>query len=159
MREIKPIADGQAEVLGQAMALVRNVFNEFEAPEYPPEGVREFMGYIQPDAIAGRIRRGELLVWGLWQGGVLAGVLALRLPGDISLLFVDKAYHRQGMARELFEVARLCALEAGAAEMKVHASPYAVDAYGHFGFVSTGPAVLENGIRYIPMRMPLGANE
>lgn len=155
MREIRPIAGDQAGILTQAMGLVRDVFNEFEAPEYPPEGVREFMDYIQPNAMAARIRRGGLLVWGLWQCGALAGVLALRPPGHISLLFVHKAYHRQGMARALFIVARTRALQAGAAEMLVHAAPYALDVYSRFGFTPTGPEVLENGIRYIPMRLPL----
>ena len=39
--------------------------------------------------------------------------------------------------------------------LTVNSSPYAVEAYRHFGFVATDTEQLTNGIRYFPMVYPL----
>lgn len=80
--------------LPEAMELVWRVFQEFEAPDFGPEGVDAFRRYIRAEDMADRLRSGELRLWGDWKGRVLQGVLALRETGSqqshISLLFVDR---------------------------------------------------------------------
>ena len=44
-------------------------------------------------------------MWGGFVEQQLCGVIAFRDFGHISLLFVKKEYHRQGIARRLFQTA------------------------------------------------------
>lgn len=135
----------------EAVNLVREVFMEFEAPEYEEKGVREFLYYIEPGAMTKRMREGELRLWGCFEGGIIIGVIALRSGSHISLLFVKKEYHRRGIARSLFEMVKQeCAL-LGLKEITVNSSPYARGAYEHLGFSAKSEEQTVNGIRFIPM--------
>ena len=143
--------DLRPEELEQAMALVWQVFSEFEAPVYAPEGVEEFCTFIRTDNIAGKTQTGEMRVWGAFPDGVPRGVLAERGAGHISLLFVQKEFHRQGISRALFEhYADICR-KAGMKCVTVNSSPYAVEVYCRLGFMETGPEQTRNGIRFTPM--------
>ena len=73
----------------QGLELVRDVFLEFEAPDYPPEGVEEFFRFLDDP------QQASLCFYGAWDGTVLRGVLAAR-EEHICLLFVRREYHRQG---------------------------------------------------------------
>lgn len=121
---IRPMDHAQVRA-SQAMALVWDVFVAFEAPDYTDEGVREFQAYIAPDAVAARMAQGELLVWGCFDGKRIVGVIAARPPCHISLLFVDEAYHRRGIARALCETVLDHSRRTGdCTAITVNASPY-----------------------------------
>ena len=135
-----------------ALDLVWRGFLKFEAPDYPAEGLQEFRDYLAPLEMAARLSSGALLFWGCFVGETLGGVLALRPPGHISLLFVEEAYHRQGLARRLLGAAVEEARNQGAREMTVNASPYGHAAYLRLGFSDTGPEETSNGLRFVPMR-------
>ena len=129
--------------LPAAMDLCWRVFQEFEAPDYPPEGVEAFHSYISNAEQAK-----HLTAFGAWEGQRLLGVLAAE--GDhIALFFVDPAVHRQGIGRRLFQTY----LSAGGWDcVTVHSSPYAVEVYRHLGFSPTAEEQLSpDGIRYTPM--------
>ena len=149
--------------LPEAMELVWRVFQEFEAPDYSPEGVATFRQYIQIEAMADRFRSGELRLWGDWKGCVLRGVLALResdpQQSHISLLFVDRPWQRQGIGRALLIAAQARCQEKSIAELTVHASPYGVEAYKHMGFFPLDPEREEDGIRYTPMLYRMSGNK
>ena len=88
----------QAQEWDQTAALVWQVFQEFEAPVYPPEGVESFAAFL-------RDRQGLLTLdgWASWDGPTLTGVLAARPGGGhICLLFVRADRHRQGVGRALW---------------------------------------------------------
>ena len=129
--------------LPAAMDLCWRVFQEFEAPDYPPEGVEAFYTYISNTE---QVK--YLTVFGAWERHQLLGVLAAE--GDhIALFFVDPAVHRQGIGRKLFQ-AYLSA--DGWDCVTVHSSPYAVEVYRHLGFSPTAEEQLSpDGIRYTPM--------
>lgn len=81
------------------------------------------------------------------------GVVATRQPCHISLLFVDKEHHRQGIGRELLSTITSFYKEAGVnREMTVNSSPYAVEIYHKLGFMDTDTEQLVNGIRFTPMK-------
>ena len=83
--------------LPAAMDLCWRVFQEFEAPDYPPEGVEAFYTYISNTE---QVK--YLTAFGAWERHQLLGVLAAE--GDhIALFFVDPAVHRQGIGRRLFQ--------------------------------------------------------
>ena len=129
--------------LPAAMDLCWRVFQEFEAPDYPPEGVEAFCTYISNTE---QVK--HLTVFGAWESQHLLGVLAAE--GDhIALFFVDPTVHRQGTGRRLLQTY----LAAGGWDcVTVHSSPYAVEVYRHLGFSPTAEEQLSpDGIRYTPM--------
>ncbi|MDL2214361.1 GNAT family N-acetyltransferase [Clostridia bacterium OttesenSCG-928-O13] len=157
MREIRFIDDSEPKALKDALALVRNVFWEFDAEDYSDEGILEFSDYIEYDSIQAMLQSGELVMMGCYQHNRLAGVLALRVPGHISLLFVGKAYQRQGIARALLDTAIRCVRQiTGEKALTVNAAPYATAIYQKMGFMPTDGEQLLNGIRFIPMRLDIG---
>jgi len=83
--EIRRIQGGE---LPAAMDLCRRVFLEFEAPEYPPEGVEAFDAYL-----ANAEQVNSLTVFAAWEGSRPMGVLAAE-GSHIALFFVDPAFHR-----------------------------------------------------------------
>lgn len=129
-----------------AMGLCWRVFLEFEAPDYSPEGVEAFRGYLEnPEAIS------ALTVYGALEEGRLLGTLAA-LEGQIALFFVEPEYHRKGIGRQLFQT---ILSEQGGRAIRVNAGPYAVGIYRRLGFFSIDEErVSEDGIRYTPMIFP-----
>lgn len=150
--QIRSIGE-DALLITKAMDLVWRVFSQFEAPEYSEQGIREFKDFVAPPTVQGRMAAGELFVWGCFAGDDITGVIATRPPCHISLLFVDPTYHRQGIARALYETV-LDDYRTGSnhREMTVHSSPYAQQAYRRLGFADTAAEQAVNGLRFIPMK-------
>ena len=129
---------------GAALALARAVFRQYEAPDYPPEGAAEFDRSLQDPAYLAALR-----LFGAFRGETLAGMIATRDGGrHIALFFVDGAYHRQGIGRQLMAAVRACAPDGC---LTVNASPYAVPVYHRLGFCDTAPEQAVNGLCFTPM--------
>ena len=127
-----------------AMHLVWRVFQEFEAPEYKPEGIHAFHDYITDQAAVA-----ALTVYGAFIGERLVGTLAIREGGThISLFFVDPDWHCRGVGKVLFQ--RFLA-DSAPGTVTVNSSPYAVEIYSRLGFRPVGPERVDDGIRYTPM--------
>jgi GNAT superfamily N-acetyltransferase len=140
--EIKRIT---ASELQNAMALVWNVFLEFEAPDYSQEGIDSFKNHIDRQAAEAAI-----VMFGAFEKDELLGVIATRNEGShISLFFVKTENHSQGIGRRLFEH---ILPECGENCITVNSSPYAVKIYRKLGFTDTDTEQLTNGIRYVPMK-------
>ena len=130
MFKIKPLSEADIQ---SALDLVWNVFTEFEAPDYSDEGVAEFKQFLDEAPPNEQLR-----LWGSFVDGVIVGVIAVRPPCHIALLFVDKKYHRRGIARSLFmNVLNDNLVMNGHDEITVNSSPYAVEAYRRLGFAAT----------------------
>ncbi len=134
--------------LHEAMAVVWDIFLEFEAPEYSQEGVDEFKRTIDQQA-----ENMTFAMYGAFEKDNLFGVIATRNEGShISLFFVKKENHGQGIGRMLFEhIVPLCKSSC----ITVNSSPYAANIYRKLGFADTDTEQLTNGIRYVPMRLSL----
>lgn len=135
-----------------AAALAREVFDQFVAPYYQPEGVIEFHHYASADALSQRHVSGHV-TYVAERGGESVGMLHLRAPCHVAMLFVRSSLQRSGIARALLA-------SAGDADCKftVNSSPNAVAAYERLGFRVTGSEQCVQGIRFIPMQR-LSANE
>lgn len=150
---IEPVEN--ASLLAEAMALVQEVFIEFVAPDYVREGVDTFLAYIATGTMEKRINAGEITMWCAKLNGIPAGVIAMRPPRAISLLFVDKKHHKKGIAKSL--LARAPGEypgEGGPATnspVTVNASPYAAEIYKKLGFTEAGQESCSSGIRSRPM--------
>lgn len=136
--------------LVEAMKLVEHVFMEFEAPDYSKEGVDFFLEYIRVDAMKERIEKGEIAVWCSLVDNTIVGVIAMRPPCAVSLLFVDRHHHRKGISKEMLT----CALKVyrkDHCDVTVNSSPYAVAAYCKMGFKQIGSEEINHGVRFQPM--------
>lgn len=138
-------------------ALVERVFIRFIAPYYSEEGVNEFLTYVQPHLLAARYLTNHFVVVS-YHSNKLIGMIEARDSGHISLLFVDEAFQRKGIGKELvrrsLEICRRDRPELRT--VTVHSSPNAVSAYERFGFEPEGPERIENGIRFVPMVLDVG---
>lgn len=86
--------------------------------------------------------------------GAIAGFIAIRENKHVFHMFVDKAHHRKGVARALWDCARQGAIDAGNPGLfTVNASNYALPVYEALGFVRTDVTQCKNGIYYNPMQL------
>lgn len=140
--------------IDEALRLVKVVFDEFEATDYSSEGIGEFNRFIEYDSIIRDVRRKFLKFFGSFDNKNLVGVLAVRENRHISLLFVNKKYHRRGVAKGLVnEVIKYCIKENMSLEnITVNSSTFAVDSYKAMGFKQMSTEQVVNGIRFVPMK-------
>lgn len=135
-----------------AMGLAWKTFLEFEAADYSPEGVRSFEDFITDTGLKRMFEQGTYLMMTAYKAGRMAGMITLRNEIHISLLFVDKKWHRCGIGRALIgEMAGYVQKEFGKSRMTVNASPYGVAFYHRIGFRDLGPKRKQDGIIYTPM--------
>lgn len=141
------------ELVQEALTLANNVFMEFEAPECSAEGIKEFQAFTSWDNIASMIDNKEIMFWCCLDQNKVVGVIASKKPCHISLLFVDKEYHRKKIAKNLYQAVTDYYLNhSNHNEVTVNSSPYAVEVYKKLGFVVMDNEQLTNGIRYTPMK-------
>ncbi|RHP33957.1 GNAT family N-acetyltransferase [Lachnotalea sp. AF33-28] len=142
------------EDLDAAFQLIKNVFQEFVAPDYPQEGIESFYNYFTPESSYRRkLASGKETMYGAYAGDTLAGVLSLSAGGTVSCVFVDGKYHRQGIGSGLFCTVIRELKARGESELHLSASPYAVPFYHALGFRDTGEQSSYKGIVYTPMKL------
>lgn len=143
------------EKLRDALDLVWEVFEIYEAPVYEEIGIKTFRHFIEYGNMVEKVRQGEMTFWGCYLNNYLVGVIALRTGQHISLLFVREKFHRLGVARRLVRVAvnGLANQNPEIRAVTVNSSPYAVEFYKKIGFVPLGPEEKRDGIRFTSMRM------
>ena len=145
LNSIRPLSDGE-EI--EVCNLVARSFNEFIAPEFSEEGVEEFFKYANPRAFKKRIDLGYLAMVSEIDGN-LAGMIEVRGSSHISMLYVDKLYHRRGVAKGLIkEAAKSLELSS---EITVNSSRYAVPFYESLGFIQFENEKTIYGVTHIPM--------
>lgn len=140
----------------EAMGLAWRTFLKFEAPDYPPEGVRSFNDFITDSTLYKMFVLGTYQMFVACADGKMVGMITLRNECHISLLFVDEKYHRQGIGRALIRF--LCdylITELNVGRLTVNASPYGTGFYHRLGFTDLGPQAQKDGITYTPMEFIL----
>jgi len=146
------------EDLARAIDLVNNVFSEFVAPGYSEQGRNTFESYLKGklQEVSADLKTGHKKMWAYYREGEIIGVIATQGTSHISLMFVDKRYHRKGIARQMF-----CAVledikrNEKLVQVTVNSSPYAVKAYEHLGFAKTDDEQEKDGIIFVPMSRSL----
>ncbi len=84
--------------------LVARSFNEFIAPDFPDEGIEEFFRYSNPRALIKRSEGNHFVLVAEAEGSI-AGMIEIREMKHVSMLFVDKAFHRRGIGKGLLGAA------------------------------------------------------
>ena len=79
---------------GAVSSLAREVFDQFVAPHYQTEGVAEFHRYASADALSQRHKSGHVTLVAE-HSGEFVGMLHLREPRHVSMLFVQPSLQRR----------------------------------------------------------------
>lgn len=135
---------------GRISALLTGLAEEFIIPAFSAEGRKQLLADFAAEEIAQRLDSADYRFHVAETGDEIAGVVAMRGPTHLYLLFVGKPFQRSGLARRLWEVARENA-RSPAGPFSVNASSYAVPAYRRLGFRLAGPAQERNGVQFQPM--------
>ncbi len=139
-----------------AMALAWKTFQRFEADVYGPVGVKNFEDFITDSTLHKMFVMGSYQLFVALDRDKIVGMITLRGSTHVSLLFVDEAYHRQGIGRALMEhLENYLLTEVGADHLTVNASPYGVEFYHKLGFRDIRPEEVKDGIIYTPMEFVL----
>lgn len=142
----------KAEEWEPAMKMVWCTFLRFEANDYTKEGIQNFLEFITDRQLFHSFLQGRYQMMVALDEGRIVGVASVRNRNHLSLLFVDEAYHKRGIGREL--LARFCCYlknEAGENSMTLKAAPYAVEFYHRLGFHDVSPEEEVGGIRVTSM--------
>lgn len=133
-------------------ALIKNVFAEYIAPDYPIEGQIEFSKYIVPEAIRERVGEQHFILVAEYDHTII-GVIEVRDYYHVSLFFVDSHFMGKGIGKELYRQSlEICKrMKSEITKIEVNSSPYAVPIYEKLGFKSIGKAQTKNGIIFVPM--------
>ena len=139
-----------------AMALAWKTFLRFEADVYSPEGVRNFENFITDSMLYRMFVMGTYQLFVALDRDKIVGMITLRDSTHISLLFVDEAYHRQGIGRSLVKyLTDYLVAEVGADRVTVNSSPYGIAFYHKLGFRDIRPEVVRDGIIFTQMEFIL----
>jgi GNAT superfamily N-acetyltransferase len=151
---IRPLDDTDIPAVAR---LLRVLAQEFIVHESSPEGAATFLRENDVEAIRANVARG-MVYHVAHAGDELAGFIAMRERSHLYHMFVDRRWHRQGLAHRLWEVAQAAALEGGPlAAFTVNSSNFAVPVYEAFGFVRTAPMQCMKGLYFNPMALALSA--
>lgn len=148
---IRPLEDHDIPAVA---ALFQAAAREFIVHQ-SPDGASAFLAENDEDGFRRHIAAGYVYHVAC-VGDALAGFIAVRELTHLYHLFVDKRWHRRGIARALWAHGRDAALAAGnPGFFTVNSSNYALPVYAALGFVPTEPLQFKNSLYYTPMRLDL----
>lgn len=140
----------------EALALAWEVFEQFEVPDYSPEGAETFRrDIIDNEVFREKCAAGECPIYAAFDGDKIVGIMGMRSSKThINLVFTKKEYHHQGIATALFRylLADRMKETPNLREITLNSSPYGKGFYLHLGFVPVDSEQTVNGIRFTPMR-------
>ena len=145
----------QSDEVDEALSIALEVFMEFEAPDYKPEGIEAFKSFIGDENLIQGFKCGIAPMYAAFDNGKIIGVIGMREnKTHINLMFVKKEYHRRGIATEIFRflLQDLRREPLSLSEITLNSSPYGLPFYLHLGFVPQSEEIEEDGIRFTPMK-------
>lgn len=153
MYSIRKITCDEVE---EALALALEVFMQFEAPDYKPEGVTTFKrDIIENKEFINDCRQEICPIYAAFDGDRIVGIIGMRSNRThINLVFTKKEYHHQGIATAIFNFLLedvLCE-NPSLTEITLNSSPYGKGFYLHIGFIPLSEEKETDGIRFTPMK-------
>lgn len=148
--DIRPATSFDADAIS---ALISSVMHHLTL--HPDgRGAEQFIASLAPAAIAATIASPNMRYLACFDGGALAGVVAMRDQRHLYHLFVAPAFQRRGLATRLWHVARDEALAHGnPGAFTVNSSILAIPLYQSLGFRAAAGRIEEKGIAYLPMEL------
>lgn len=141
--------------VSDALALALEVFMQFEASDYKPQGVETFKrDIIENEDFITDCKQGVCPIYAAFEDNKIIGIIGMRSKTHINLVFVKKEYHRQGVATAIFLFLLNDVLNENPdlKEITLNSSPYGKPFYLHIGFVPLSDEQEINGIRFTPMK-------
>lgn len=153
MYKIRKIKENEVE---EALSLAMEVFMQFEAPVYKPEGVETFKkDVIENDEFIENCKKGICPIYAAFDNNKIVGIIGMRASKThINLVFTKKEYHHRGIATAIFNflLNDLLAENPDLREITLNSSPYGLGFYKHIGFIALSDEQELNGIRFTPMK-------
>jgi GNAT superfamily N-acetyltransferase len=151
---VRPLLSGEEAI---ASDLVMRAYRVARTTDDTPKGVEEFTRYASAGSINARIGAGSIALIACY-GTLPVGIVEIRSPGHIGLLFIVSEFQGRGVGRALCEAALAAFARAHTLPPKltVKSSPGAVAFYEKVGFLVAGQMTEFNGIRFVPMERELG---
>lgn len=141
--------------LRETIGLVKNVFDEFEAPYYTDEGVKNFYKFANYNNIANKLND-NMKIFVAKENDKIIGMIGVKNFSHIAMLFVDKNYHKRGIGKDLVNKAKsYCRNNSKIESITVNSSPYAVEFYHKIGFKDTGMKQTVDEIMFVPMKIEI----
>ena len=137
------------EELSETLKLVTRVFDEFEKPDYSEEGVNSFYKFANFDNISKCLKE-NFEIYVAKVENKIVGMICVKDRQHINLLFVDKEYHRNGIAKNLVEKVKSISQ---VNFLTLNSSPYAIDFYHKIGFKDESEMQEIDGIKFVPMKL------
>ena len=140
----------------QALNLVLEVFMQFEAPDYKPEGVAAFKtDIVENPAFIEKAKQGVFPIYGAFDGEEMVALIGMRSnKTHINLVFTKKEHHRRGIATAIFNYLLNDVLNENPTleELTLNSSPYGLPFYLHLGFIPLSDEQEKHGIKFTPMK-------
>lgn len=159
MYEIRKITENEVT---EALDLAMEVFLEYEAPDYKPEGVETFRNLVRNEEYIAKCKQGICPIYAAFDAGKIIGIMGMRANRThINLVFTKKEYHRQGVATSIFRflLGDLIKEDPELKEITLNSSPYGRPFYLHIGFEPLSEEQEQDGIRFTPMKYTVGASD
>ena len=137
--------------------MVNDVFDEFVGKDYSEIGISEFKRYSDPENILTIINNKTTKFFVAKKNNEIIGAIGIRNNSHISLFFVKKEFHKNGIGKKLF-TNYMETLKGDNCEIKkitVNSSIYAEVIYSKLGFIKTDELQNKSGFKYIPMEYKL----
>lgn len=112
-----------------------------------PKGVKTFASVVTPESFSERMQKDNLM-FVAEDGGKPIGVIELKEGRHIAVFFIEPAYQKQGVGKQLLREAFAHARQD---QITVNASLTSVPAYQTFGFEPSGEISESGGLVYQPM--------
>lgn len=151
----RPLTPSDAEA---ASALVRSSFMEIAARDWEPHARSVFLIESSPAHMAEALTAPAFAA-AAFEGQAMLGLILLRKPSVLDMLFVHPGALRRGIARQLWEQAR-AHLERSFPEVKtveLNSTPNALSFYRAMGFVPISAELERDGCRATRMACRLAA--
>ncbi|MBC3956188.1 GNAT family N-acetyltransferase [Pseudomonas triticifolii] len=126
--QIRPAVQADAEAISGVIVSALHASN---AQDYPPSVIERVQHSFSPAAVRALIMRRRVFV--AVCGGVMVGTASLD-GRAVRSVFVDPAWHRQGVGRRLMDEVERAAVEAGVSVLVVPSSLTAQGFYAALGF-------------------------
>lgn len=155
MYEIRKVTSNEVD---EALSLALEVFMEFEAPDYKPEGLETFKSFTSDEKLINGFKQGISPMYVAFDNGKIIGLIGMRANRThINLVFVKKEYHRKGVATAIFRylLEDLLKENPTLSEITLNSSPYGLPFYLKLGFIPQSEEKEEDGIRYTPMKFSI----
>lgn len=153
MYEIRRI---YADEVKEALALALEVFMQFEAPDYKPEGIDTFKrDIVENEEFISKCQQGICPIYAAFDKGKIIGIIGMRSNRThINLVFTKREYQRQGVAASIFQylLEDILRDNSGLREITLNSSPYGKAFYFHMGFKPQSEEQEIDGIRFTPMK-------